>query len=231
MLLIVTSDWHLDAHTGGVERFDDILELLNRAAAAAIEARGAFAFLGDLCDPDDGPTALRCIVAAQQVARGLSAARIPNLWLAGNHDVCASGRGLTTLSPIAMVSGTVVVEDPVRLGVFAGLDVLALPYTEPARTYDPDVFVREYGHGARLVVGHLNLEGIQPGSETIDMPRGRDVFWPLDALREVCPDALLLAGHYHTRQVYRGVQIVGAIGGALTFGEEGNRPGFLEVTL
>jgi len=63
------------------------------------------------------------------------------------------------------------------------------------------------------------------------MPRGRDVFWPLDALREVCPDALLVGGHHHRRQIYRGVQVVGALAGPLVFGEEDLRPGYLVLEL
>ena len=84
-------------------------------------------------------------------------------------------------------------------------------------------------HGSPVIIaGHLNLEGITAGSETTKMPRGREVYWPLDAIRECFPDALVLGGHYHERQLYQGVQIIGSLA-RLTFGEEDTQPAFIEV--
>jgi hypothetical protein len=113
------------------------------------------------------------------------------------------------------------------------VDVIALPFTPFCRSYDPAVFLREAAFVCRsprvLIAGHLNLEGITPGSETLDMPRGRDVFFPIEeALATFGDRAILLNGHYHERQVYRGVQVVGSLE-RLGFGELRNEPGYLLV--
>ena len=113
------------------------------------------------------------------------------------------------------------------LEVFGGCDVLALPFTSRAHAYDPAEAVRQNGTDApALVLGHLNIEGIEPGSETADFPRGREVFLPVPLIRERFPNATIACGHYHRRQVFQGVHIPGSLA-RLTFGEEENEPGFL----
>jgi hypothetical protein len=79
-----------------------------------------------------------------------------------------------------------------------------------------------------IVIGHLMLEGIAPGSETTDMARGRDVFLPVAALRAAFPDCVICNGHYHTAQTYKTVHIPGSLI-RLTKGEIGNVPGYLIV--
>lgn len=79
----------------------------------------------------------------------------------------------------------------------------------------------------QLIVGHLMIEGIAVGSETRDMPRGRDVFLPIDSLRDHFPDAKIVNGHYHDGQMYKGVHIPGALA-RFTVGEAQNTPRFLE---
>jgi hypothetical protein len=69
------------------------------------------------------------------------------------------------------------------------------------------------------------VEGIASGSETEEMPRGRDVFWPIEAIKKVAPKALQLNGHYHTRQVFKGIHHCGSLA-RLTHAEEGNTPAF-----
>ncbi len=80
------------------------------------------------------------------------------------------------------------------------------------------------------VFGHLMLEGIGPGSETRDMPRGRNVFWPTEVIAECWPKALLVGGHYHVAQVFSRVNVVGSLA-RLTRGEVGSTPQFLEIGL
>ena len=233
MRLLITSDWHLDASTAGFDRFDDVSDAVDRTVAAlGAHDVAAYLFLGDLCDP--GPRAHRAVDRACAVAREIDAVGVPSFWLTGNHDVVEDGTGSHAMMPLAHLGGRVRLIDSPQLFLIKSPDgdeinAFALPFVPRARAYDPDELVRSYdGPVPRVVVGHLNLEGIGPGSETEDMPRGREVFWPLAAIREKWPNALLVAGHYHRRQLYAGVYVVGALE-RLTFGEENYEPGFLVI--
>jgi DNA repair exonuclease SbcCD nuclease subunit len=162
-----------------------------------------------------------------------------SIWLVGNHDVIEDGSGSHTMSGFA---GALTFED--ELNTIQVLDrpcvrllrqdllLVALPYVARSHAYDPAQYIRELDDlGCRrvIVIGHLNLEGIEPGSETKDMPRGRDVFWPIAEIRTRWGDrALMLGGHYHEQQEYEGVHIVGSLE-RLTFGEEKNEPGYFIV--
>ena len=115
-----------------------------------------------------------------------------------------------------------------------GARLIALPFTATSHDYDPDAFIRAC-HKRHydpkepvLIIGHLNLEGISPGSETTDMPRGRNVYWPMDAIKECFPTATVIGGHYHTPQEYNGVTIIGSMV-RLRFDERDNTPGYIVV--
>ena len=75
------------------------------------------------------------------------------------------------------------------------------------------------------------LPGIHPGSETEDMPRGREVLFPGEQTRGA---VARMNGHYHARQTHGlgdggpDVIIPGSLA-RLGFGEESNEPGFLLV--
>lgn len=242
-ILIVSSDWHLDAYTAGFSRHEDVKAAAMRVAGAALalaERVGAlhvlFAFLGDLCDPDANRSP-RCIEVAVAVALLLRTAGIRSRWLVGNHDVIEDGSGTSTLAPLAALdpSGEVVrvLSEP-AVEVINGKAFCWLPYVPRCLAYDPVEFVHRAVAAApqvQVVAGHLNVEGIVPGSETNDMGRGRDAWFPLSAVRELWPDALLLNGHYHRAQVDpAGVVIPGSLA-RLTFGEQDNDPGYLEIEL
>lgn len=225
MKLICTSDWHLDWKTAGLSRFDDISQAILQTVAEAKEQDvDAYVFLGDLCDP--GSAAIRCVSFAARVAKELSAAGIPSLWLSGNHCTQEDGHGTTVLSPLAAMGlGKVTVVESPRAMFWPPIDawVVCLPYTPRSHAYDPEAFIDEAAgictrHPA-VVLGHLNIEGIGPGSETKDLPRGRDVFLPIDLINETWPNALVLNGHYHRRQTFRGIEIPGSLC-RLTFSEE-----------
>lgn len=269
MRAVVFSDAHADWSTLGRPRFDDIalaFEEVFTAATGAGPTGGPWAtdvfFLGDLCDPDCGPVAFRIARLACDFALRLAAQGIRSHWLAGNHDALEDGSGGTTLEPLralrlggAIVGlegdsyGPVQVYDRPSIYTRGGeLSVLALPFTSSCAPYDPAHEVeRLFGlldasgdHDVPLVIiGHLELPGITPGSETTDMPRGRNIRFPFEAIAERCSAGpkLLLNGHYHQRQRYTanlkdGRQLVVHVPGALerlTFGEEGNQPGFMFV--
>jgi DNA repair exonuclease SbcCD nuclease subunit len=242
--IIVTSDWHLDWATGGLPRFADVFAAVQVIVdAAKREGVEMVMFLGDLTDPD-AVRAHQAVSVAMWVATHLwFCAGIATRWLVGNHDVVEDGSGSSSLSavhafgvalPRGAKQGVKVYTEP-EVEVFGNKAILALPFTPRSHPYDPLTFVRSLdpnpGGVIRpidLVVGHLNIEGIGPGSETTDMPRGRDVFLPVAAIRERWPDAVVCNGHYHRRQVFDGVHVPGSLA-RLTFGEEHNSPGYLVV--
>jgi DNA repair exonuclease SbcCD nuclease subunit len=235
MRILLTSDWHLDAATAGFVRFDDLRATVRRIVDVAIAERVAlFVFMGDLSNPDS-VRVHASIEVAVEAAMNLARSGIPSRWLTGNHDVVEDGSGASTLSPLRPLSGVestnpypmVRVYDGPCFESIGGVGVLALPFTSRARAYDPAEVVSQFEANLPiLVVGHLNIEGIEPGSETTDFPRGREVFLPIRVIRERMPKALVANGHYHRRTQYNGIHIPGAIA-SLTFGEQLNVPGVL----
>lgn len=223
---IVTADWHLDAVTAAVTRLEEIEVAARQVAhyAATDPDHTVFIFAGDLTDPDP-PRCWRAVTAAAEIARFLSDHGVDQYWLTGNHDVLEDGRGSHTLMPLRAIPGCVVIDAPREVATPTGGRFVALPYTARSRGYDPEAAVRHVGR-ADLVVGHLMLEGIGPGSETTDFARGRDVFFPVAEV--AATGAVLINGHYHRRQTYRGVEIPGSLA-RLTRADVANNPGFLEV--
>jgi len=232
---LVCSDAHIDATTAGLPRFGDVKSAVYETITAARDQDcGLWCFAGDWSDPDTK----RAWAAAEVAVDVFSVLRYyerSQLWITGNHDVVEDGQGSSVLGPLRSAAthakDFAVVSHVPMVAIFSGVAFLTLPYTPIALNYDPSEAVRRLAKdckGARevVVLGHLNAEGIAPGSETTDMPRGRDVFWPLDEIRKQLPGALLIGGHYHRRQVYEGLQIVGSLE-RLTLGEEHNSPGYL----
>ena len=246
MKILCTSDWHPDWVTAGVPRFDDVQETVERTVDYALaEGVDAYFFLGDLCDPGTSRS-YRAIALLIRVAMTLAEEGIQVICLTGNHDVIEDGSGSSTLAPLEELGCVYVVSRPALTAVTPNgappLNVLCLPFTPRSHPYDPEEVVREHakngGDDIHLVIGHLNIEGIAAGSETTDLPRGRQVFFPYELCKELLPNATLLNGHYHERQHWRGkggkdkqgIHIPGAPQ-RLTFSEEQNDPGFfiLEV--
>jgi DNA repair exonuclease SbcCD nuclease subunit len=225
-----------------VDRFDDVRRAVHRTVDVAIaEKVDAYAFLGDLCDPDDAPRALRAVELMLEVERRLSAECITSYWLAGNHCVIEDGSGRTVLSPMRALQS---VRSKSEVHLFEGAEVrrdfgnvavLALPFTASSHPYDPAEFVRQAAayRETFVVLSHLAVPGIQPGEETTEMPRGREVILPVDALlalKQRVKKLVVLSGHYHRAQTVdiRGleVHVVGSVE-RLTFGEERHDPSFL----
>jgi DNA repair exonuclease SbcCD nuclease subunit len=246
--IVAFSDPHWDRSTLGVPRFDDLADAADQAVDYAVEKKAnLLVCLGDVGNPDSIRTH-RAAAKAVEVAKRAEAAKVASLWFTGNHDVSEDGSGSSTLEALwesrnHMIS--VYRQPGVRhflqmnaAGEWEDLDIVVLPFVARSHAYDPAEFVHRAAKSlsARskrvLVLGHLNLEGIGPGSETKDMPRGRDVFWPLDAVAEAFAgrDVFMMGGHYHEKQVYRGVHVVGSVG-RMTTGEEHIEPAFtvLEV--
>lgn len=228
MKFVVTGDWHGDAQTHGVRRFEDVREAAHATVDAAIaEGAIAYAFLGDLCDPDSGARTFRVIQLALEIAMRLKERSIASIWLAGNHDVIEDGSGDTTLSPLRALGGNVyVAESPSMLGV-GSVRFWTLPFAATARHYDPEKAAKliDGPRERNVVLGHLTeISGVEPGEETLEMPRGRGVRLPVE---ELVPRAcMIFNGHFHRRQKVGPVWLPGALA-RLTFCEEGHSPGFM----
>jgi len=217
---------------------------------------GLFVFLGDLCDADDARDVLRASSYLVSVAVRLSTWGVKTLFVGGNHDCCSDGE-TTTLAPLRPLEDLYDVEDgsgdtrrerapvvaawaPYGFELGEEFYVLALPYSPTP--YDADAALRRAAEDARraprtggmddgrklLVFGHLQLPGMHPGSESREMARGKDRWFPLDAMRETRPE-LVVNGHYHARTVTPdGIVIPGSLA-RLTFGEEKLSPAFLVI--
>ena len=234
MKMLVVSDLHLDAATMGVPRLPELERSLDQAVHHAADAKvDEFVFLGDLADPDIGSGALvRALDVLVRVVMKLRCAYgISSKLLVGNHDVIEDGSGDTTLSPLRGIEGVTVLDHPTSW-VKGDLFFVALPYTATSHGYDVrDFLAKHLTDQPTVVLSHLAVEGIQPGEETKEMPRGREVLLPLDMLEN--PKHLVLQGHYHKGQTFVSpggaqVHVVGSLA-RLTFGEEGNEPGYLIV--
>jgi len=259
MELVITSDWHSDWSTYGVPRWRDV----ERAVYASVEhavniGAGGYLFGGDLADPDTGGASYRSSGLAIDVAAHLSKAKIPSVWIRGNHDVYEDGSGASTLTPLAMAAkhfpGVYVAEEPRLFGVWKDLAVLCLPFMPVSHGVDMELtsdvlwpesglhspgcdLEKECSCGASekppprvLVLSHLTVPGIHPGTETTEMPRGREILYPFTATRRA---AFRVQGHYHERQLFspppgEGVELIipGSLA-RLAFGEEDHEPGFL----
>jgi DNA repair exonuclease SbcCD nuclease subunit len=244
--VVCSGDWHADALTAGLPRHADVEVAVEEVVACAldqghgVDRARLFIFLGDLADPD-APGAWAAAELACRTAARLSDAGVPSLWIVGNHCALEDGSGRSVLEPLRGASSArwtlarvCSVPELVR---FPGLDVVALPYAARSHEYDPAAFVRELpesvGQEGRrvLFVGHLNLDGMLEGSETMEMARGRSTFWPVaEILARFGDRALMVGGHYHRRQVHRGVQIAGSLE-RLSFADGTTAPGYLVLEL
>lgn len=252
MRVVVTSDTHGDWVTDGFERTGDVAVALEQVSEYCGSGTGDLVFmhLGDCANPYSRGVH-RAMAPIYKLAATLNMYGQTNVWLTGNHDIVESGRLDHTLVGLKEMAGveigcsvgpmmlTHVVDQPktLRLGARYQFGFIGLPYTAPSHSYDPARFIEEVSQSSIMkdaekviIAGHLMIEGIGAGSETTDMRRGRDVFFPIEACNEYFPDAFLLNGHYHEQQVFKGIHIPGEPV-RLTHGEEANKPSFLVVDL
>jgi DNA repair exonuclease SbcCD nuclease subunit len=243
--ILTCSDFHGDKSTGGLDRFEDVEKAAWRTANDALLHKvDLYAFLGDLCDPDSGSTVVRNIGLSIDIALFLAKHNIRSVWIAGNHDVIEDGGGLTTLHPLSLVAEhnplIVVCQLPQIFPLVPDeLSIVAMPFTASSHPYHPADYLKEILDNraenprspAIVVASHLHLEGIHPGSEATDMPRGREIFFPFHVVEQAkVKPRLMLNGHIHKQQVYRNVHIPGSLV-RLTFGEEAHTPGYLVIDI
>ena len=246
MKIVISSDWHLDAVTSGIPRFDEVARAVQQTVEAAKRERAdLYLFLGDLCDPD-ASRAPRCVAYAIQVAAELARAGIPSRWLVGNHDVIEDGSATSTLSPLAAASHSIPMAVPMSLSPktdrpvlvyerpmwesLCGIRLLALPFVPRAAAYDPWDFIDPWQEETPdLIIGHLNVPGVIPGSESDEYARGRDSWFPVEKIRQRWPKVVLLNGHYHSPSIAPGDVLIPGSLARLTHGEAHNDPGYLLV--
>jgi hypothetical protein len=171
------------------------------------------------------------------VALELSSNGISSVWVAGNHDVSEDGLGTTTLTPLASADVALrVFEQP---GEFTfdipnsnggSIHIVGLPFTPSSHKYDPESTVEKMARPKvgepTIVFGHLNLKGISAGSETKELARGREVYWPLETIKRKWPGCSIFCGHYHTAQEFDGVHIIGSLA-RLRHDEEKHEPSIM----
>jgi DNA repair exonuclease SbcCD nuclease subunit len=240
MKFYISSDYHADASTNGLDRFDEIKDAAYVVATAAIDSKNhgndaAFIFAGDLCDPDT-TRSFRAIGLAVEIALFLAKNSVPSLWVAGNHDVIENDRGSTVLEPLQMVADrnvSITVAESPRYWRFRESSVLALPYAARTNTYDPIEIVGRSPSlvpSLNLIVGHLTVPSAERGSESDDFARGRDMIFPVEECRKRWGDrCILVNGHYHRKQITKdGVHIPGSLA-RLRHDEEQHEPGYLVI--
>ena len=253
MKIVACSDAHTDARCCGVERFDEVVEAFGQASMRAhgerLDEEGVessavlFVFCGDLCDGEDGRDVLRASSLAIGMAREHEEQRVEQAWVCGNHDVL--GDGTTTLDPLdamfragspysrAATREPVHFEVPIASKMGADMVQIALLPYSPA-PYDVESWLKRFLDETktavrRLVFSHLMLPGMHPGSESVEMARGKDRMFPVELLKGQ-KRLTVVQGHYHAGQTLKfhgvDVHVVGSM--ALnTFGEEGNVPSYL----
>ena len=258
MKILVTGDLHIDASTAGVPRAYDVQDALGQVVER-VQTVGIdlVIVLGDLCNPDRGSRTIHALGIMRQFLDAVQP-HAAVLAISGNHDVVADDSALTSWTPlqhygpgyiptdgmlrlrdldtrefyaVENVPTLVTFTPPPSVGV---VHMLCLPFAAQPLAYRPDLAVAEASHfdlhGRKLLVaGHLQLEGALLGSETTDMPRGREVAFPAKECRELLPEStILLNGHYHKRQTVGGVECPGSLV-RLAFGEEHNSPRWIEL--
>lgn len=240
----IVGDLHLGRTTRGLDRTDEVEAAWDLCVEEA-EAEGCDVLIqtGDVFDgsapaPELTATMIRMFHAAAG-RFGLVCVCV------GNHDLRHGRDRSDALAALRAhpTDGLVCAHVPTAVPVPGSpFDVLLLPYESRSRRGwdDPEgqdaVVVAALRSGARpgsrlLCVGHLDLDGVMPGSETA--ARGGGHQWP-GGRGWGSRVALSVNGHYHRPQVVsHGAFDVHCVGTpvALDFGEAGEAKRWMMVTL
>ncbi len=241
MKILLTSDWHIDARTAGVPRINEFSDYIDDLIVAIVSNKVDYVFhLGDFFNPGSMLVPFYTSKVIEFVQKILDCYYEVSaiVLIAGNHDVIEDSRGPTVLSPLKAIyhhSDQVHVFEQPEAYELVGhgstrLGLLALPYVARS-AYNPDKATQAFSEAAKFshvplaVIGHQTVPGAIVGSETRDMPRGRDVDLPTDAIAQLNP-SLVAMGHYHKAQIVssHGLEII--IPGSpqrLTFGERNDK--------
>jgi DNA repair exonuclease SbcCD nuclease subunit len=246
MKILVLSDLHLDWQTYGIVRKGDLTNALYDVLGTIIQHKvDRLLFLGDFCNPDSGSRVFGALEILLGFLFQTAFYKVQSYWLTGNHDIIQDGSNTSTLEPLKAIfdsetggkifGSSKVIDEPTFLTLGEGVHLLAFPYTPSDKSYDLDKFVAKTLcdsdiTGTVIIAGHLTIPGIGPGSESLDMARGRDIEFPLEAIRAARKarhdlEFILMNGHYHKAQSFEGIIIPGSLE-RLTFNEEKNPTGW-----
>lgn len=226
MKLLAFSDIHLDAVTAGRSRRTEVLAFLDRTFEIADREKvDLVIFAGDAHDPG---SALDSLYTSDLLRRFFvftqSGKRVTKLVaVAGNHDVVDTselylGAPVTTLTPLRAAANALcgpnalervmVFDRPHVERITEKLVVLGLPYISRAHASKAAEWdAQAIGSAASavkagsavVVVGHRVVPGAQISSESIEMARGQEQIFPIEAVSKLNP-MLVINGHYHSRQ-------------------------------
>lgn len=249
MKILLTADWHIDAMTAGIARVDELDPFLDELDEVITrEQVSHLIHLGDFFNPGGMLCSFYTAKIIESVNRFLDNDWLETITLiAGNHDVIESSRGITTITPVAQAfpcePRVRVFEQPTAFTLgYEDQRVrgIALPFVARA-AYDENRLsgalegaekFGKLGGWPLIVVGHMTVPGAVVGSETQDMPRGREFDLPTFEIRKLKP-SLIANGHYHRAQVVEGSDVV--IPGSpfrFTFGEKDDkRKGYTIIEL
>jgi DNA repair exonuclease SbcCD nuclease subunit len=249
MKVLCFSDIHLDAVTAGKPRRVEIVRFLFRARDLALEHKAELViFSGDAHDAGGLLDPLYSAILIQHLL-GFPQTLVA---IPGNHDVIDTSElfddePITTLTPVRAaargfnLSGAQshlekvrrfvhVLERPRLKTLNADWAVLALPYLSKAHKAASagwmmsalaDAEKHTAAGGKLIVVGHLVIPGAVISSESVEMAKGQDQLFPFEMIESLKP-ALVINGHYHSRQVVNHGALKIAIPGSplrFTFGE------------
>lgn len=246
MKLLHTSDWHLGAKLGRIDRQPDQTEALRELIAYAEQRRpDLVVHSGDLFDGSRPPypameLAVKALARLSVVA--------PTVVLAGNHDSAALLRVLHDLAGLSLPRRLWFVTQPsVLTFAFGGQDIAlaCVPFVHPNAAVDllavdaakwegtyADA-IREIndallakaealvnpGFGLLLYAAHLHVHGARPGRSERRITVGEDYSTHTTGLERVVYAAF---GHIHDPQLLPGGSVTGRYAGSLVpldFGE------------
>lgn len=255
MKLLHTSDWHLGARLGRVDRTPDHeTALLGLLKVAESERPDLILHTGDLFDASRPPyPALRLGIRALQRLATVA----PTVVLAGNHDSSQLFGVLDEMAGAAKPRRLRFVAEPQVLHLSEpAVSVACVPFILPGvianyATDDPSRFEGSYAdgirmlnqqlleearetagaHGIVLYAAHLHVHGARPGKSERRITVGDDYATHLDGLQ----GALYCAfGHIHDPQLLPGGVTQGRYAGSLIqldFGESEQQKQAVLVTI
>ncbi|MGH8908919.1 MAG: metallophosphoesterase family protein [Egibacteraceae bacterium] len=258
MRLLHTSDWHLGAKLGRIDRYDDQLVALRALIEHAENRRpDLIVHSGDVFDGSRPP--YRAMALAVKALARLSAIA-PTVVLAGNHDSVALLGVLHDLAGLAAPRRLWFVTSPdVLTFVIDGQDVAlaCLPFVHPNAVVDllavdPTAWEGTYAaaidkvnkdllakartridpaSGLLFYAAHLHVHGAKPGRSERRITVGEDYSTHTTGLERVVYAAF---GHIHDPQLLPGGAVPGRYAGALVpldFGESAQTKQAVLVTV
>src|SRR5216684_572017 len=151
-----------------------------------------------------------------------------------NHDVFEDGSGSTVLTPLLAFDSIDLFDASIVVHNIPSVQIrkcepwiIALPFTASSHSYDPSAVIDSVPDDEpAIILSHLMISGIMPGDESKQMSRGRDIWLPKERISRRTAPTLVLNGHYHKRQEFENINIVGSLVSLNFCGDEPPTSGF-----